>query len=131
MKRFLGNFSLNLKAFSIYMRIPHPPSSFTIRLRKLSGIKQGEFPIKYLGYPIYYGRKKNVYFEECIRKISRRILFWPNKFLSLGGKMFLVRHVLQSMPLYLMSDVYQILLGKFKSGKEKTLGFLGCPVLSY
>lgn len=46
--------------------------------------------------------KRNAYYKDNIRKISRRILAWQNRFLTFGGKMVLIKHVLQSMPIYLL-----------------------------
>lgn len=79
------------------------PLIFSIRLRKLIGIKQGEFPITYLGCPVFYGRKKGSYFEDLMRKVAKRVLSWQNKFLSFGGKFILINHVLQPMPIRLLA----------------------------
>lgn len=76
---------------------------FSIRLRKLTGIRQGEFPFIYLGCPIFYGRKRCSYFVDIIKKVTRRISSWQNKFIFFGGKIILVNHVLQSLPIYLLS----------------------------
>lgn len=46
-----------------------------------------------------------MYFEEFIRKITRRILAWQSRLLSFGGKLILVRHALHSMPIYLLSTM--------------------------
>lgn len=73
------------------------------RLRRLTGIKHGNFSFTYLGCPVFYGRGKNVYFEEILRKISRRIFSWHNKLLSYGGRQILINHVLQSIPVYLLT----------------------------
>lgn len=80
-------------------------SIMAIRLRRLTAIKQGDFPFTYLGCPVFYGRKANSYFEDLIRKIARRILMRKNKFLSFEGKYILINHVLQSMPVYLISGM--------------------------
>lgn len=45
------------KAKSFFYLHEKSPSIFSIRLRKLKGIKQGDFPFTYLGCPVYYGRK--------------------------------------------------------------------------
>lgn len=71
------------------------------RLRKLTGIGQGSLPFTYLGCPIFYGRKKNVHFESLIEKVKARVKSWQNKLLSYGGRYTLVKHVLQSMSIYL------------------------------
>lgn len=75
----------------------------TIRLRRLSEIRQGNFPINYLGCPVFCGRPKISYFEEILRKIVRGISTWNNKLLSFGWRQILIKHVLQSMPLYLLT----------------------------
>lgn len=59
------------------------PLIYTVRLRKLTGINQGNFPFTYLGCPVYYGRKMSAYFEDIIRKLFRRIFSWQNRFLSI------------------------------------------------
>ncbi|KAK6791753.1 hypothetical protein RDI58_010834 [Solanum bulbocastanum] len=74
-----------------------------IRMRQLTCIRQGNFPFVYLGCPVFYGRKVASYFEDLIRKIARRILTWHNRFLLFGGKFVLINHVLQSMPVFLLS----------------------------
>lgn len=57
----------------------------------------------YLGCPLFYGRKIKSHFEDLIRKVARRIFSWQNRFLSFGGKYILINHVLQSLPIYLLS----------------------------
>lgn len=79
------------------------PLIFSIRLRKLTGIRQGDFPFTYLGCPVYYGRKCSIYFEDLIRKIARRIFSWKNRLLSYRGKYILINHVLQSIPIHMLS----------------------------
>lgn len=79
------------------------PLIFTVRLRKLTGIRKRYFSFMYLGCHVFYGRKRNKFFEEIMRKISRRI--WPcqNRFLSFSGKFILISHVQRSMPIHLLS----------------------------
>lgn len=63
----------------------------------------GILPFTYLGCSVLYGRRRVVHYEELLRKIVRRIGSWHNKFLTFRGKLILVKHVLHSMPLYLLS----------------------------
>lgn len=81
------------------------PLIFSIRLRKLTRIRQGEFPLTYLGCPVYYWRKNSGYFEGVMRKIARRILSWRNRFLSFGRRYILINHELLSMPMYLLTSL--------------------------
>lgn len=38
-----------------------------------------------------------------IRKVTKRLLSWQNKLLTFGGKYILINHVLQSIPIYILS----------------------------
>lgn len=78
------------------------PLSVAIRLRRLTGIKQGNFSFLYLGCLVFYGRNRICCFEKLVRKIARRIFSWHNKLLSFGGRQILIRHVLHIMPVYLL-----------------------------
>ncbi|XP_049394714.1 uncharacterized protein LOC125859004 [Solanum stenotomum] len=91
------------KAKSYFYLHEKTPLIFSIRLRKLTGIRKGEFPMTYLGCTVCYGRKKSSYFEDLMRKVARRILSWQNKFLSFGGNFILINHILQSMPIHLLA----------------------------
>lgn len=46
------------KSKSFFYLHEKTPLIYTIKLRKLTGIKQGNFPFTYLGCPVYYGRGK-------------------------------------------------------------------------
>lgn len=118
---------------------------YTIKLRKLTCIRQGNFPFIYLGCPVYYGRKRGIHFEDIIRKLSRRVLPWQNRFLSHGGKIILIKHILQFMPIHLLSAMtppkgvikamHQVFAkffwGSLSAEKKETLGCLGRYVFAY
>lgn len=53
--------------------------------------------------PVFYCVSKCSYFEEFIRKVSRRIYLWQNKLSTFSGRIILIKHVLQSMPIHLLS----------------------------
>jgi len=93
---------INLDNSFFYLH-DNTPLIVGIRLRKMTGIKKGNFSFTYLGCPVFYGRKKRAHFEELVKKIHRRIMMWQNKWLSYGGKFILIANVLQSMPIYLLS----------------------------
>ena len=60
------------------------------------------FLIRYRGFPLYFGRCKSSYFGVC-QSILERILSWKSRLLSFGGKIVLIKHVLASMPVNLLS----------------------------
>nr|XP_016496983.1 PREDICTED: uncharacterized protein LOC107815849 [Nicotiana tabacum] len=48
--------------------------------------QEKEFPIKYLGCPLFYGRKKIEFFTEMDTKIIQRVESWHANLLSTSGK---------------------------------------------
>lgn len=65
-----------------------------------------EFPIKYLGCPLYVGRKKIAIFSELVTKVLQKISSWHAKFLSTGGRAILIRHVLLALPVHLLAVIH-------------------------
>ncbi|XP_070026250.1 uncharacterized protein [Nicotiana sylvestris] len=67
-----------------------------------------QFPMQYLGCPIYAGRKKVVYFNGMVAKFSNRLKGWPGKLLSFGGKVVLIKSILTgtALPLHLFSVLH-------------------------
>lgn len=87
---------------SLYVHNKTPLSVCNI-IKMRTRMRKGTFPFTYLGCPIYYGRKKIAYFEDLINKVMKRVMSWQNKLLSFGGRYVLIAHVLQSIPVYLLS----------------------------
>ncbi|XP_060211975.1 uncharacterized protein LOC132639553 [Lycium barbarum] len=73
------------------------------RIKIHTKMRHGSFPFTYLGCPVFYGRRRLIYYEDLIKKVMKKILSWQNKLLSFGGRYVLVNHVLQTMPVYLLS----------------------------
>ncbi|XP_060195138.1 uncharacterized protein LOC132624361 [Lycium barbarum] len=69
----------------------------------ITRIPRKDFPFTYLGVPIYYGRRMIAHYKEITDKIFNRLNSWTGKLLSIGGKVTLIKHVLQSMPIHLLS----------------------------
>ncbi|XP_060182106.1 uncharacterized protein LOC132611743 [Lycium barbarum] len=68
-----------------------------------TNIPRKDFPFTYLGVPIYYERRRIAHFKEITNKIQNRLSLWTGKLLSMGGRTTLINHVLQSMPVHLLS----------------------------
>jgi len=75
------------------------------RIKRLTSFKQKEGPITYLGCPLYMGRPRIIYFCDLISQVLSRITGWKAKILSYGGRATLVKHVLQSIPIHLISAI--------------------------
>ena len=57
-------------------------------------------PITYLGCPLYIGGQRIINFSDMVEKGIKRISGWQSKILNFGGKVTLVKHVLQSISIH-------------------------------
>nr|XP_016485712.1 PREDICTED: uncharacterized mitochondrial protein AtMg00310-like [Nicotiana tabacum] len=61
------------------------------------------FPFSYLGCPIYFGRKTSNLFDGMLSKVIKKLNGRQASMMSSGGRMILIKHVLQSLPTYILS----------------------------
>lgn len=73
------------------------------QISQISGFSAKAFLVKYLGCPLYIGRRKSEYFADIAQSILFCIMTWKSRLLSLGGKITLIKHVLASIPIHLLS----------------------------
>ncbi|XP_042065487.1 uncharacterized protein LOC121809004 [Salvia splendens] len=71
-------------------------------INEVSGFQQGSFPFKYLGVPIFRGKKKTSMFMFIRDKISARIHSWSHRHLSFGGRLTLIRSVMGAIPVHIV-----------------------------
>lgn len=69
---------------------------------------QKNFSFIYLGCPIFYEKRKKCYYDCLVDKVSSRLKSWQGKMLSFRGRAILISHVLQTMPIHLLSAVYPL-----------------------
>ena len=69
----------------------------------ITGFQKKNLPFKYLGCTLFKGIKKVDYFSEMLAKFEKKLAGWKSKLLSEGGTIILIKHVLQSLPLYNMA----------------------------
>ncbi|XP_071921800.1 uncharacterized protein [Coffea arabica] len=86
-----------------YLVHPSLPPARRRVIERITKFSWQPFPIRYLGCPLYFGRCKSSYFGEACQSILGRIISWKSRMLSFGGKIVLIKHVLASMPVHLMS----------------------------
>ncbi|PKU82927.1 Putative ribonuclease H protein [Dendrobium catenatum] len=65
-----------------------------------------DLPIKYLGTPIYKGRKKKHIFEDIFTMFQKKITNWHYNFLSFCGRLVLIKSVLNSIPIFIFHTLY-------------------------
>lgn len=75
------------------------------RIIRYTGLTQKLCPLIYLGCPLSIGRPRMIYFFDLVNKIVCRITSWQMKQLSYGGRAIRVKHVLQVLPIKLLSVV--------------------------
>ncbi|OIT28452.1 putative ribonuclease h protein, partial [Nicotiana attenuata] len=75
------------------------------RIHQVTGFTRKDSPITYLGCPLYICRKRIVHFNDLTSKVVSRIRGWHGRLLSYGGRVTLIKHVLQSLPIPLLSAV--------------------------
>lgn len=76
-----------------------------LKVERITGIKRQNFPILYLGCPIFYARRNMEYYQSMIIMVMDKLQTWKGKLLSVGGRTVLIANVLQSMSMHLLSAV--------------------------
>lgn len=70
----------------------------------LLNLKRGNIGEKYLGPPFNIQRITKETFCDIIIKTQSKISTWYNKFLSYAGRCMVVKHVLNTLPLYITNS---------------------------
>ncbi|XP_027170927.1 uncharacterized protein LOC113770609 [Coffea eugenioides] len=86
-----------------YVVHPFTPIARRRTIERITGFPQQQSPIRYLGFPLHLGRSKASDFGEVSQAVLGRILSGKSKLLSQGGKLVLIKYVLSSIPLHLLS----------------------------
>ena len=73
-----------------------------ILIGQVTGFQQKSFPTKYLGCPLFIGRRKKVYFAEICSAVANRILSWKHRILLPGDRITLIKSVLSSIPVHIL-----------------------------
>src|SRR5436190_13779968 len=71
-------------------------------IKSITEFNKSDLPLNYLGCPLFWGRNKSIYFLPTILKIQNKLAAWKGKILLLGAKLVLIKHVILSMPLYII-----------------------------
>lgn len=93
---------INLQKSS-YFASKHICSRRRLRIQHVLGCQARAFPITYLGAPLFKDRAKQSYFEEISNKTISKIEGWYNQYLSFAGKITLIKSVLSSIPIHILS----------------------------
>ncbi|KAJ3697089.1 hypothetical protein LUZ61_000794 [Rhynchospora tenuis] len=64
-----------------------------------------QMPVTYLGLPLTIRKPKKIHFKPLLDAFQRKLEGWQTKFLSLGGRLTLVKTVLTALPLHYMQVI--------------------------
>jgi len=64
---------------------------------------------KYLGLPVGGCHKRSKFWEEVVEKVRKRLSRWKGKFISIAGRLCLIKSVLSALPLFFLS-LYKMLV---------------------
>lgn len=70
------------------------------RFKTITGFTHKGSSITYLGCPLYIERPRIIYFTGIVAKVIARIKGWMTKMLIYGGRVTLVKSVLQALPIH-------------------------------
>lgn len=73
----------------------------------ITGFTHQKSPFKYLGVLIFIGKLKSIIFDGIITSIRNILHYWSSRFLLTGGKIILIRHVLNTIHFYLLQVLKQ------------------------
>jgi hypothetical protein len=67
--------------------------------------KLGQLPLKYLGVPLHYTKLRKEDVQPIVDKLLKKAAGWRGRLLNHAARLELVRSVLASIPLYLLSAI--------------------------
>lgn len=73
------------------------------KIVKMLGFQEVELPCTYLGISFFKGLNKAHYWDKVINRLKARILIWKARWLSLLGRIILIKLVLASIPNYFLA----------------------------
>lgn len=68
-----------------------------------TGFLDGRWPYIYLGVPLHVGRLNTHLLDPLLSKVQKKLAGWKSNILSVGGKITLIKLVLFSMPIHILS----------------------------
>nr|KYP61675.1 Transposon TX1 uncharacterized [Cajanus cajan] len=69
----------------------------------LLNCRRGAFPFKYLGLPVGDHPARGAMWQVIVEVVQRRLALWENKYISLAGRVILLKSVLSALPTYFLS----------------------------
>ncbi|KAL6569244.1 hypothetical protein OROMI_013758 [Orobanche minor] len=87
---------------STFILAPKHAPRWHQRVHDLTGFRQGDLPITYLGAPLYKGFMRRELFAGVKQRMLDRISGWSHRHLAFGGRLALIKSTLCTIPLHLL-----------------------------
>ncbi|CAJ2662883.1 unnamed protein product [Trifolium pratense] len=104
------------------------PESWLVEAASALCCKVGKIHFLYLGLPIGGDPRRLCFWEPVLDRLKNRLSGWSSRFLSIGGRLVLIKSVLTSLPVYalsffkapsgIISSIESILIKFFWGGSE-------------
>ncbi|KAI0498656.1 hypothetical protein KFK09_019546 [Dendrobium nobile] len=96
------SFSKNKSCFIASKRITNDR---ILAIKNVTGFTHSTLPLKYLGVPLFKGRKISFLFNDLIASVQNKLQSWDSNFLSFGGRLTLIKSVLCALPVYCFQTI--------------------------
>ncbi|KAJ3676138.1 hypothetical protein LUZ60_003550 [Juncus effusus] len=82
------------------------PEEHLVVIKNILKCEVESLPIRYLGIPLTIKKPKKLAFMPLIKAVQERISSWKGRFLSIGGRITLIKATLGSLALHLMQVIH-------------------------
>jgi hypothetical protein len=86
------------------------PEQCQQQVRQILEVTRESFEDKYLGFPTPEGRMKKGKFQPSKDRLSKKMNYWAERFMSMGAKDALIKSVAQAIPNHIMS-IFKLPMG--------------------
>lgn len=95
----------------------HMDPNLSDKIVNVLGFSRDDLPSTYLGIPFFTGKNKPSFWQGIINCIKARILVWKARWLSLSGRILLIKSILSAIPSYYFSVLQapKLVLNQIKS----------------
>ena len=73
------------------------------KVSDIMGCKTGDLPTSYLGMPLCPGRVTKSLWNPVVERVERKLSTWKANYLSIGGRVTLIKSILSNLPVYYFS----------------------------
>lgn len=98
------------------------PDIVVDEMANLLACKSKKMPFKYLGIFIGENPRRKLVWRDVTARFQSKLAMWKGKFLSLGGRITLIKAVLNSIPMFIMSICQLGLERSWRLGCEDLYG---------